>query len=193
FAEIRKQIPQCLLVLVPRHPERFIPVAELIQTQKFNFVRRSQQRENNDEVPADVDVFLGDTMGELLLLYAASDVAFVGGSLVPRGGHNMLEPLSVGVPIIAGPHLFNFQFVSGQLIERGYLQTVRNAEELTAMVTGLFSNEAQRHLLAEQGKEFIAANRGALDKLFKLVTPFLPAQNHAAEGESEVHLCEEGD
>lgn len=194
FADIRKQVPHCLLVLVPRHPERFTAAAELVASQQYAFLRRSEQREQSLEVPAEIDVLVGDTMGELLLLYAASDVAFVGGSLVPRGGHNMLEPLSVGVPIIAGPHLFNFQFVSQQLTERGYLQSVRNAAELGAMVTALFSNEAQRHLLAEQGKEFIAANRGALEKLVGLVKPFLPTQPVPVERSEPLQpLCEEGD
>ncbi|MBL4865422.1 MAG: lipid IV(A) 3-deoxy-D-manno-octulosonic acid transferase [Pseudomonadales bacterium] len=118
FDKLKASFPSLLLVIVPRHPERFDTVAQMIETHGFNMARRSlHDAEDNEKLMAGVDVLLGDTMGELLLLYGASDVAFVGGSLVSTGGHNVLEPLAYGVPAIVGPHMFNFQVISDLLLE----------------------------------------------------------------------------
>ena len=104
FRQLRRQFRDCLLVLVPRHPERFEPVAELCRQRGLNTVLRSTR----EPCSAQTQVFIGDSMGELPLFYAASDVAFVGGSLVPHGGHNLLEPAALGIPVVTGPHVFNF-------------------------------------------------------------------------------------
>jgi len=112
---VRSAHPEALLVLVPRHPNRFNDVAEVIRNSGVRFVRRS--RETDAEVPLSaIDVLLVDTLGELLDFYAASDVAFVGGSLVPVGGHNLLEPAALGLPILTGPHNFNSEDIARLLI-----------------------------------------------------------------------------
>ncbi|HBX57079.1 MAG TPA: 3-deoxy-D-manno-octulosonic acid transferase, partial [Pseudomonas sp.] len=121
--ELLKQWPEALLILVPRHPERFNAVFELCQRQGFSTRRRS-----TGEAPLAGDqVMLGDTMGELLFLYALADTAFVGGSLVANGGHNLLEPAALGKPVLSGPHLFNFLEIAAQLREAGALLEVGDA------------------------------------------------------------------
>ncbi len=115
FAQLRTHWPDLLLLLVPRHPERFDGVAALCQQRGFNVVRRSDQQPCDPETA----VFLGDSMGELLLFYAAADLAFVGGSLVPTGGHNVLEPALLGLPVLFGPHMFNFTEAGERLLDGG--------------------------------------------------------------------------
>ncbi len=100
---------------MPRHPERFAGVHELCRREGFATVRRS----GGEPVARATQVLLGDTMGELLFLYALADIAFVGGSLVPNGGHNLLEPAALGKPVFAGPHLFNFLDIAAQLRDAG--------------------------------------------------------------------------
>ncbi|MCZ7018889.1 3-deoxy-D-manno-octulosonic acid transferase, partial [Salmonella enterica] len=109
------QYPNALLILVPRHPERFNAVFELCRREGFATVRRS----SGEAVNAATQVMLGDTMGELLFLYALADTAFVGGSLVPNGGHNLLEPAALAKPVLSGPHLFNFLEISALLRDAG--------------------------------------------------------------------------
>ena len=106
YQELKNRFPELLLLLVPRHPERFDSVARQCRRAGLGVVRRSA---DPISVPDTTDVYLGDTMGELALLYAAADVAFVGGSLVPTGGQNILEPCALGIPVVFGPHMFNFQ------------------------------------------------------------------------------------
>ena len=115
------------------------------------------------------NVFICDTMGELLLLYAASDVAFVGGSLVPVGGHNVLEPAALGLPILVGPHTFNFEAVTQQLINAGSAQRVTGAQDLSDRVISLLRDIVQSKLLGDPGRCLIEANRGAMERLLLLV------------------------
>jgi 3-deoxy-D-manno-octulosonic-acid transferase len=133
-------LPNALLVLVPRHPPRFDDVFKLIEQKGFKAARRSKN-ESCDEY---TQVYLGDTMGELLLLYSASDIAFVGGSFVPVGGHNMLEAAVLGRPVITGPQLFNFAEISQRLIECRGMQTVINADDLAELVTDLLQDLEKR-------------------------------------------------
>ncbi len=153
--------PQALLILVPRHPERFAAVAELCRKEGFASVRRSQ----GEAVGAGIDVLVGDTMGELLFLYALADVAFVGGSLVPNGGHNLLEPAALGKPVLSGPHLFNFLEIAAQLRDAGALREVSNAAELASAVDALWSDPAMIELMRNAGLDVLKANQGALERL----------------------------
>ncbi|MCQ4291435.1 lipid IV(A) 3-deoxy-D-manno-octulosonic acid transferase [Pseudomonas stutzeri] len=153
--------PQALLILVPRHPERFAAVAELCRKEGFASVRRSQ----GEAVGAGIDVLVGDTMGELLFLYALADVAFVGGSLVPNGGHNLLEPAALGKPVLSGPHLFNFLEIAAQLRDAGALWEVSNAAELASAVDALWSDPAMIKLMRNAGLDVLKANQGALERL----------------------------
>ncbi len=153
--------PEALLILVPRHPERFVGVHELCRRAGFATARRSL----GEAVGPGTAVLLGDTMGELLFLYALADLAFVGGSLVENGGHNLLEPAALGKPVLAGPHLFNFLEIAGQLREAGALETVRDAGQLADVLAGLWRAPADAGRRAEAGLGVLRANQGALQRL----------------------------
>jgi 3-deoxy-D-manno-octulosonic-acid transferase len=153
--------PDALLILVPRHPERFGSVFELCRKQSFSTVRRSL-----DEAPqAGTQVLLGDTMGELLFLFALADVAFVGGSLVPTGGHNLLEPAALGKPVLTGPHLFNFLDIATQLREAGALGEITSAPELAAAIEALWSAPERAERAVTAGYAVLRNNQGALERL----------------------------
>jgi 3-deoxy-D-manno-octulosonic-acid transferase len=166
FKELKQEFASLLLVLVPRHPERFDPIARKIQRRGYNYVRRSEQAA---ELDPSVEVYLGDTMGELSLMYASSDVAFVGGSLEPLGGQNILEPCALGVPVVFGPHMFNFPDISRWAVKEGAGKMVQNSSELLTMVGDLLRNASLRDEMGGKGLAMIEAHRGALDKNFKLI------------------------
>ncbi|MES2218198.1 MAG: lipid IV(A) 3-deoxy-D-manno-octulosonic acid transferase [Pseudomonadota bacterium] len=157
---ILEKFPQALLILAPRHPERFNDVFTLTQQSGFNVARRSQQ----DTCTAATQVYLGDTMGELLKMYAVSDVAFVGGSFVQVGGHNMLEAAVLGKPVITGPQLYNFAEISRSLQAAQGMVVVQNTDELVEVVLRLLGDENYRAMVGESARRFVAANRGALAK-----------------------------
>ncbi|WP_297527474.1 lipid IV(A) 3-deoxy-D-manno-octulosonic acid transferase [Thiohalobacter sp.] len=161
--------PDALLVLVPRHPERFDSVAERLQGGGWQVARRSAQA----PVTRDTQVHLGDTMGELPLLYAAGDLAFVGGTLVPVGGHNPLEPAALGRPVLFGPHRFNSAEISRLLLEAGAAFEVQDADSLAERLRVLFSDVTERNAVGERGAEVVAANRGARDRLLAWVEGLL--------------------
>ena len=163
---LKKEFPSLLLVLVPRHPERFDAVARMVQRQGLQGVRRTQQV---TELSADADVYLGDTMGELSLMYASSDVAFVGGSLVPLGGQNILEPSALGVPVVFGTHMFNFPDISRWAVKEGAGRMVHNRAELAAAVGELLRNPTLRDEMGNKGLAMIEAHRGALEKNYALI------------------------
>lgn len=153
--------PDALLVLVPRHPERFNSVHDLAVQQGFATVRRSTGQPVTDETA----VLVGDTMGELLFLYALADIAFVGGSLVPNGGHNLLEPAALAKPVLSGPHLFNFLEIAAMLRNANALIESSDAASLSAAVQRLFDQPQQAHEMAEAGLAVMKANQGALQRL----------------------------
>ncbi|WP_332765299.1 lipid IV(A) 3-deoxy-D-manno-octulosonic acid transferase [Pseudomonas koreensis] len=155
--------PDALLILVPRHPERFNSVFELCRREGFATVRRS----SGAPVDAQTSVLLGDTMGELLFLYALADSAFVGGSLVANGGHNLLEPAALAKPVISGPHLFNFLDIAAQLREAGALAEVDDAEGLAVEVQRLFELPRDAQRMAEAGLAVMRRNQGALQRLLE--------------------------
>lgn len=149
-----------LLILVPRHPERFNTVFALCAAQ-FPTVRRSSA----EAVTAQTAVLLGDTMGELLFLYALADIAFVGGSLVPNGGHNVLEPAALSLPVLSGPHLFNFLEIAAMLRDAGALQEVDDAQGLAAAVRRLIELPRDAQRMGAAGLAIMQANQGALQRL----------------------------
>lgn len=153
--------PDALLILVPRHPERFSSVSELCQREGFVTRRRSL----NEPVESSTGVLLGDTMGELLFLYALADVAFVGGSLVPNGGHNLLEPAALGKPVLSGPELFNFLEIAAQLRAAGALGEVRDAASLAQAVESLWQQPETAREMRDAGLEVMHRNQGALQRL----------------------------
>lgn len=162
--------PDLLLILVPRHPERFNPVAGLIEKQHFTFVRRSENLAPQPET----QVVLGDTMGELMLMYALADVAFVGGGLVKKGGHNPLEPLAFQIPVVSGKYTFNFPEVYRKLMEvQGFVEVSNNAAAIARAVEILLNSSALRERTGKAGYGVLLENRGALQRLLDLLQPYL--------------------
>ena len=153
--------PDALLILVPRHLERFDSAATQLQDAGLRHVRRS----SGAAVTADVQVLLGDSMGELLFLYALADIAYVGGSLVETGGHNPLEPTALGLPVIMGPHRFNFLEITTQLREQGALLEVLDAEALAVAVAGLMDDPQRAAAMRDAGQVVFKRNQGALARL----------------------------
>ncbi|MDJ0711142.1 MAG: lipid IV(A) 3-deoxy-D-manno-octulosonic acid transferase [Woeseiaceae bacterium] len=168
-ADLLRRNPQLLLVLVPRHPERFASVRELVEKNGLPVVSRTENR----AVDSDTVVFLCDTMGEVPLFYAASDIAFVAGSLVPIGGHNLLEPAAVGVPIITGPHNFNAQDIADLFVDLGACLKVDTPEELGETISHLLANSDEARRLGNTGRDVLEKNRGALERLLVLLEPLL--------------------
>ncbi len=166
YKQLKNEFPSLLLVLVPRHPERFDYIARKTTRQDLNCVRRTEEVV---ELNAEIDVYLGDTMGELSLLYACSDVAFVGGSLEPHGGQNILEPCALGVPVVFGPHMFNFPDISRWTIKEKAGQMVQNSQELEQAIGELLRNPTLRDEMGGNGLALIEAHRGALDKSHQLL------------------------
>jgi 3-deoxy-D-manno-octulosonic-acid transferase len=162
---IKQTLRDCLLIIAPRHPERSLRIADLCRGGGYLVSRYS------DEISptGDTDILILDTIGQLQSYYAASDISFVGGSLVPVGGHNMLEPAALGVPVISGENLFNFEEVSRLLLEAGALIKVKNAAELADSVLGLFQDHDKRARMAEMGKSVVASNRGSTGKIIQLI------------------------
>jgi 3-deoxy-D-manno-octulosonic-acid transferase len=157
--------PQALLILVPRHPERFASVFELCQKQGFTTCRRSLTQAPD----ASTNVLLGDTMGELLFLYALADAALVGGSLVANGGHNLLEPAALGVPVLSGAHLFNFNEIAGLLRNAGALLEVVDASTLANALGELWRQPERAAAMSAAGLAVVRANQGALERLLLAV------------------------
>jgi 3-deoxy-D-manno-octulosonic-acid transferase len=172
FRELRRKYPDLLLLLVPRHPERFLSVAKISRRDGFNTVLRSELQ---GPVSEDTEVIVADSMGELLKLYTASDVAFVGGSLVPVGGHNVLEACAVGLPVIFGPHMFNFDEISQLTLSRKAGIQVDSNRDLVAAVETYLDDANLRFETGEKGKKLVQQNRGALERTSELI--FALAEN----------------
>jgi 3-deoxy-D-manno-octulosonic-acid transferase len=164
--------PGALLVLVPRHPQRFADVESLLVREGIRFVTRS----SGARVAADTSVLLVDALGELLTFYASADVAFVGGTLVPIGGHNLLEPAALGLPVLTGPHVFNAPDIARALLDASAAIEVRDAQEVAAAVTRLLGDAAERQRRGQAGMEVLAANRGAVERIVELVATRLPEE-----------------
>jgi 3-deoxy-D-manno-octulosonic-acid transferase len=166
---VRSRHGDALLLLVPRHPDRFDGVAALLESRGVPCGRRSR-----GETPAAHQaVFLVDSLGELPMFYAAADVAFVGGSLVPIGGHNLLEPAALALPVIAGPHNFNAEDIAGLLQEAGALQLVADAGSLGEAVAALLADPDMRRDRGARAQRVVVASGGALRQLLALLAPLL--------------------
>ena len=170
FREIRTGVPGSILVLAPRHPERIPEVEVLLREADLPFVPRSALTGDAAELPS---VLLVDTMGELSHLYALATVAFVGGSLVPAGGHNILEPARYRRPILFGPHMDNFAEVAEAFLGEGTPHRVRDAPELAARVLELFRDPAAAHRMGEAAYRVLTRNRGAAERTVTLIERYL--------------------
>jgi 3-deoxy-D-manno-octulosonic-acid transferase len=181
FGEIRKTIGDCLLVLVPRHTRRFAAVAALCRQRGYRSVLRSERL----VCEPDTAVFIGDSMGELLMFYAAADVAFVGGSLVEAGGHNMLEPAALGIPVVTGPHVANFSAVCELLLSAGACRRVMNTAELQDTVQSWLLDANERHRVGDNGRVAVEQNRGALRTVLEMIDGCLADGEAGDEGGSK--------
>ena len=165
LARLRLDHPRALLILAPRHPERFDEVATQVANAGYGLRRRS----SGDEVREDADVVLVDTLGELLLLFGLADLAVIGGSFIPNGGHNPLEAALWGIPVLTGPSMFNFAEVTAGLEAAGALQRVADSEELGTAAAALLADSADAQRRGEAGLAVVEKNRGALESILGLV------------------------
>jgi 3-deoxy-D-manno-octulosonic-acid transferase len=171
LAQLKKQarFANMLLVLVPRHPERFAAVARLCKKNH----RIALRSENRGVLDPSVEILVGDTMGELQLFYGAADVAFIGGSLVPTGGHNLLEASAVGKPVVFGPHMFNFQEISQMTLDRGAGVQIQFPDQLAPAVSDFLGNANRRDGAGLAGRKMVEENRGALTANMRLIEKLL--------------------
>ncbi len=166
---VLEQLPNALLIWVPRHPERFAKVMSLVQKNGF----KAQLRSEDNVVESTTQVLIGDSMGELLAYYGASDVAFVGGSLIPIGGHNLLEPALLYKPIITGPHVFNFTEIFKLLQQADAVCGVEDAASLAKIVIALLQDSTLRQQLGHSGWQVVQQNQGAVERHMKLIATLL--------------------
>lgn len=169
--QLRMQYPDALLMLVPRHPARFAEVRAWLASRGVSFAARSR----GECCHGSTEVYLGDTLGDLLNIYAAGDVAFVGGSLVPIGGHNLLEPAALGLPILTGPYTFNSEDIARLLVRAGAVEVVATAQALGERVAHFMADPAERERVGAIGRAAVEANRGALSRLLALLDPVIEA------------------
>jgi len=169
YFQLKQQIPEILLLIAPRHPERFGEVSQLCSQKQLNCVIRTSGMGCTDGT----DVYLLDTLGELKLFYGAADLAFVGGSLVPVGGHNVLEAAAVGVPIIFGPYMANFKAIAASILEHEAAIQCQTDTDLAQAIMYLYAKPGYREALIANGLAFIQANQGATTRIFNLLKPAL--------------------
>jgi 3-deoxy-D-manno-octulosonic-acid transferase len=175
----RTGLPQdILVVIVPRHPQRFAQVAALLEARAGPVPLRSQAR----PVPASARYAVGDSMGEMLAYYAASDIVFVGGSLKAYGGQNLIEACAVGRPVLFGPHTFNFESAAEEALARGAGQRVRDAGEAVAAAHRLLDDPLRRAEMGRRAAAFAEENRGALARLLAWLRPRVAASRGSGSG-----------
>ena len=167
--KIVEAYPGTLLIIAPRRPERFQSVLNLIDKRGFSSVSRSK----GIQISETTQVILADTMGELPMYYSASSVSFVGGSLLKTGGHNLLEPASLGTPIITGPVLFGVEEIANMLQANDALEIIHDAEELSVIVCQLLSDSGHREKMVKAARKVVDKNRGSIKKLLSLIVPLL--------------------
>jgi 3-deoxy-D-manno-octulosonic-acid transferase len=166
FKIAKEKIANLLLILVPRHPERFASVENLCKAYGFNAINYTQAK----ACGYNIEILIGNTVGDLLTFYGAADVAFVGGSLVPIGGHNLLEPVALNLPVISGPNLNNFIDISKLLLQKNALLIAHNPNELANELEKLFNDANLRQQMITSGQQVISANHGAIEKILLLIT-----------------------
>jgi 3-deoxy-D-manno-octulosonic-acid transferase len=165
YQQLKPNIPELLLLIAPRHPERFAPVKKLCGRQQLNSVTRT----SGEICGTDVDVYLLDTLGELKLFYGAADAAFVGGSLVPVGGHNILEAAAVGVPVLFGPYMSNFKAIAESSVRQGAALQCLTEADISQAVMALYADPAYRAAMIAKGKAFVQKNQGATTRILTLL------------------------
>lgn len=167
--QLQKDIPNILLLIAPRHPERFNKVEELSKNLSFKTGLRSQIQSLSNNP----DVVIIDSLGELLGFYQISDYAFVGGSLVPVGGHNVLEPIAMQIPVLSGPYVHNFKDICKELSEASAIILINDAKQLVVEVNSLHSDRVKKMQLINQANEILQKNKGALKRYLKIIESYL--------------------
>ena len=166
FKEIQRHFNDALLILVPRHPERFSEVFNIAIKQDLTTVNRSRL---SGILDSSVEVLVVNAMGELTTFIAAGDVTFMAGSLTPIGGHNLLEAASLRRPVVFGPYMFNFSEISEMFLSQGAGIQIRNLDELVAVMVRLLADANERDRFGKQGQKLVEQNRGAVEKVLALV------------------------
>lgn len=190
WSAIRRKYPKALMILAPRHPGRFDEVAQFLSAQGLSFVRRtslenSHSRESGNLTSTglmpgnafDSEILLLDTIGELAGIFAFADLVFMGGSLVPTGGHNLLEPAYWSRPILFGPHMQNFRDVSSLFLNAGAAAQVRDAVELAAVALELLADEPRRNQMGKAARELLDREAGATERILNRLRPWLAEKN----------------
>jgi len=197
FTALRNHVPDALLILVPRHPQRFDEVAALINGAALTQARRSTWAgrataagsgiDAAPPLPLDINVLLGDSMGELGAYYAASDVAFIGGSLLPLGGQNLIEACAAGVPVLIGPHTFNFTQATNDAIAEGAALRVSDPAALARGLRDLFTDKPRRLAMSAAASAFAAKHRGATARTVDALGVLLRANAEEAGNGFSIH------
>ena len=186
-------IPGLLLVIVPRHPQRFNVVAEMLKQRSVPFVLRSKlnlaespktssSTGSQHGVGPDIKVVVGDSMGEMFAYYTAADLAFIGGSLLPFGGQNLIESCAVGTPVLLGPHMYNFEEATRLAISAGAAIQVSGVADFAGQVHNFFNNQEVQNSMHKHCIDFVMANRGATEKSLKLAMQYLNVPTHPDSG-----------
>ena len=168
--QLKEVISDVLLLLVPRHPERFQSVIQLSLAHGFQTAQRSQFESINQHV----DVLVVDSLGELMHFYSLSDYAFVGGSLVPIGGHNVLEPIALRVPVFCGPHISNFKAICQTLCDAQAMVKMGTIHQLIRALIEMHQNEHQRRSQVDNASAVLTSNQGAIGRYLEKIEGFLP-------------------
>ncbi len=165
YRQLKTELPELILLIVPRHPERFRTVQRIAEERQLKTIMRS----SGDYCTTETDVYIADTMGELKMLYATADIVFVGGSMAPIGGHNILEPLAVGLPVMFGPHMINFKEITENVLAMQAAVQCQNKHEVIKTVKRLYNDAGFRRTLTENGIQFLTLNQGAIDRIFAIL------------------------
>jgi len=171
-AVTKANIPNLLTIIVPRHPQRFDAVADLLRTNGLDFVRRSSLA-SDAIVNPHISFVLGDSMGEMFTYYASCDVAFIGGSLLPLGGQNLIEACSMGKPVLIGPHTFNFEQATEMAIAAGAAERVHNGDDLALHLKDLLADSGKKQAMGAAALAFSGQNSGATERTLNLLAPYL--------------------
>jgi 3-deoxy-D-manno-octulosonic-acid transferase len=186
FKELKAKAPNLFLILAPRHLDRLEEVEKILKKESLPWVRKTsllpdgeRSTQGRKTIPP---VILLDTMGELMRLYSLGTLVFIGGSLVPIGGHNPLEPLAFKKCVLFGPYMFNFSEISKRLIENGGAIQVEGKEDLSARLKRLLTEEKTRREIGEKGYQFLQKHRGATERVFEAIRPYLERRKPRVEG-----------
>jgi len=173
YQTLKQHHPQLVMILVPRHPERFQSVYQLLHKQNNVLIKRSAMNEQLSNETRPIDILLGDSMGEMIRYFACADLVFMGGTLVPTGSHNILEPAAMGLPVVYGPHMFNFNAINELFLHYKAALQIADKKSLEQAINSLLSDKAGADIMAGKAKQLIEKNSGALNKMMLLLKPYL--------------------